>query len=122
MSENQKVTINRGLVGWLALASLLGAGASFLFEADDVNVWQGIFTRVGIVLTALWMALPKDGTLGNWANVSLTTLIGIVAAIFVVARNPRQSVPMLLAVAAIGRLLRPRDKPRPPREFSEREK
>ena len=119
VSENQKVTINRGLVGWLALASLLGAGASFVFEGEDVNVWQGIFTRVGIVLTALWMALPKDGTLGNWANVSVTTLIAIVAAIFVVARNPRQSVPVLLAVAAIGRFLRPRDKPRPPREFSE---
>ena len=117
MSENQTVTINRGLVGGLALASLVGAGVSFLWETDDVPFWQGVFTRVGIVLAALWLALPKDGTLGPWANVSLTTLIGIIVAIFVVARNPKQYVPIVLAVAVIARYLRPPDKPRPPREF-----
>ncbi len=119
VSENQTVTINRRLVGVLALASLIGAGAAFFYEEDEVNMWRGIFTRVGLVLTALWMALPKDGTLGKWANVSITTLIGIMVAIFMVARNPRQYVPLMLAVAAIGRFLRPRDKARPPREFRE---
>lgn len=119
MSENQTVTINRTLVGVLAIACLIGAGAAFLYEDDDVNMWRGIFTRLGLVLTALWMALPKDGTLGKWANVSLTTLIGIILAVFMVARNPRQYVPLMLAVAAIGRFLRPREKARPPREFRE---
>ncbi len=119
MSENQTVTINRAMVGVLAIACLIGAGAAFLYEDDDVNMWRGIFTRVGLVLTALWMALPKDGTLGKWANVSMTTLIGIMVAIFMIARNPRQYVPLMLAVAAIGRFLRPREKNRPTREFRE---
>ena len=117
VSENQTVTINRTLVGVLALTCLIGAVAAFFYEEDDVNMWRGIFTRVGLVLTALWMALPKDGALGKWANVSLTTLIGIMAAIFMVARNPRQYVPLLLVVAAIARFLRPREKARPTREF-----
>lgn len=118
VSENQTVTINRGLVGWLAVACLLGAGAAILLETDEVKLWQGVFTRVGIVLAALWMALPKDGTLGRWANVSITTLIGIIVAIFVVARNPKQYVPIVMAVAVIARFLRPREKPRPPRDFT----
>lgn len=117
MSEHQSVTINRTLVGVLAIVCLIGACAAFLYEEDDVNMWRGIFTRVGLVLGALWMALPKDGTLGKWANVSLTTLVGVMLAIFMVARNPRQYVPLVLAVAAIGRFLRPREKARPPREF-----
>jgi hypothetical protein len=120
VSENQTVTVNRTLVGVLAIACLIGAAAAFLYEDDDVNMWRGIFTRVGLVLTALWMALPKEGTLGKWANVSLTTLIGITLAIFMVARNPRQYVPLMLAVAAVGRFLRPREKARPAREFRER--
>lgn len=114
--SNQQVTINRPLVGWLALICIAGAVASFFLEAKDVNVWQGILTRVSIVLTALWMALPKDGTLGNWASVSVTTLIAIVASIFVVARDPKRFLPILLAVAAVARFLRPREKSRPPRE------
>ena len=118
MPENQTVTINRSLVGWLALASLVGAGVAFRLETDEVTLWQGVFSRVGLVLTALWMALPKDGTLGRWANVSLTTLIGIVIALLVVVRNPKQYVPLLLVAAVVARFLRPREKPRPPREFT----
>lgn len=118
MPAPERITVNRSLVGWLALGCVGGAAASFFLEADQVNIWQSILTRVGIVLTALWMALPKDGTLGNWANVSVSTLVGIVLAIFVVARNPRQSLPMLIVVAVIGYFLRPREKRRPPRDFS----
>ena len=52
VSENQTVTINRSLVGWLALASLLGAGAAFILETEEITLWQGVFSRVGLVLTA----------------------------------------------------------------------
>lgn len=115
MSDQPPVTINRSLVGWLALACWISAGVSLGFDAEGVPLWQAVSTRVGLVLTALWMALPKDGRLGNWANVSMTTLIAIVAAIFVAARNPWRTIPIILAVAAVARMLRPRDKPRPPR-------
>ncbi len=115
---DQKVTVNRRLVGCLALAFLAGAVVAFTSEGDSVNLWQGICTRVGVVLGALWLALPKDGTLGKWAEVSMTKLALIVLGLIVVVRAPQRYVPILLAVAAIGRYLRPRDKPRPPREFT----
>lgn len=116
---DQKVTINRRLIGWLALAFLVGAVFAFATEEKEAaTLWQGICTRVGVVLGALWLALPKDGTLGKWAKVSMTKLAVIVLALIVVVRAPQRYLPILLAVAAVGRYLRPPEKTRPPREFS----
>ncbi len=116
---DQKVTINRRLVGCLALAFLVGAVASFATEDKEAaTLWQGVCTRLGVVLGALWLALPKDGTLGKWAEVSMTKLLVIILALVVVVRAPQRYLPILLAVAAASRYLRPPDKPRPPREFT----
>lgn len=118
---DQKVTINRRLVGFLALAFLVGAVVAFVREDDSVNMWQSICTRVGVVLGALWLALPKDGTLGKWGEVSIIKLLLIVGAIVAVVRTPQRFLrylPLLLAFAAAARFLRPRGKPRPPRDFT----
>jgi hypothetical protein len=115
---NQKVTINRTLVGWLALAFLIGAVASFVTEdKETATLWQGICTRLGVLLAALWLALPKDGTLGRWAEISILKLLVIVLALIVVVRAPQRYLPILLAIAAAGRFLRPPEKTRPPRQF-----
>lgn len=120
----QKVSINRRIVGWLAVLFLIGAAASFLVESGDsensVNLWQSIFTRVGVLLGTLWLALPKDGTLGNWAEVSplkLAVILGIVIAVVRAPQHLLRYLPVLLALAAVNRFLRPREKLRPPREF-----
>ncbi len=116
---DQKVTINRSLVGWLALAFLTGFVISlFTGPKESADVWQGICSRVGVVLGALWLALPKDGTLGKWAEVSVLKLVVIVLVIVAVVRAPRKYLPILLAIAAAGRFLRPPDKLRPPRDFA----
>lgn len=119
---DQKVTINRTLVGSLALAFLVGfVIASAKDESDSTTLAQSICMRVGVVLGALWLALPKDGTLGRWAEVSIAKLLIIILALIAVVRTPQRFLrflPILLAVAAIGRYLKPRDKVRPPREFS----
>lgn len=116
---DQKVTINRSLVGWLALAFLVGFVISLV--TDQADVWQGICSRVGVVLGALWFALPKDGTLGKWAEVSILKLIVILLIMITAIRSPKKFVPylpVLLAIAAAARFLRPHDKVRPPREFT----
>ena len=116
---DQKVTINRSLVGWLSLAFLAGFVISLVTgPKDTADVWQGICSRVGVVLGALWLALPKDGTLGKWAEVSVLKLVMIVAIFIAVVRAPRKYLPLLLAIAAAARFLRPRDQVRPPRDFS----
>jgi hypothetical protein len=120
----QKVTVNRRLVGWLALLFLIGAVASFVVDNGDsensVNLWQSIFTRVGVLLGTLWLALPKDGTLGKWAEMSLLKLTVILVIVIAVVRAPQQLLrylPILLALAAANRFLRPREQTRPPRAF-----
>ena len=116
---DQRVTINRSLVGWLALAFLTGFVISLVTGSkDSADVWQGICSRVGVVLGTLWLALPKDGTLGKWAEVSVLKLVVIVLLIVAVVRAPRKYLPILLAIAAAGRFLRPPDKVRPPRDFA----
>jgi hypothetical protein len=120
---DQKVTINRRLVGCLALVFLVGAGIMFATEdssqGGSADLWQNILFRVGMVLATFWMALPKDGSLGKWAEeVSMTKLLVIVVAIVMFVRAPRQYLPILLAIAAAARFLRPPEKPRPPRAFS----
>ena len=115
---DQKVTINRSLVGWLALAFLTGFVITFFTESkDSVDLWQGICSRVGVTLGALWLALPKDGSLGKWAEVSLLKLAVIVVMFIAVVRAPRKYLPILLAIGAVARFLRPPDKVRPPRDF-----
>lgn len=115
---DQKVTINRSLVGWLALAFLTGFAFSLVTgPKDSADPWQGIFSRVGVVLGTLWLALPKDGTLGKWAEVSVLKLVVIVAMFVAVVRAPRKYLPILLAIGAAARFLRPPDKLRPPRQF-----
>lgn len=116
---DQKVTINRSLVGWLSLAFLAGFVMTlFTGTNDKADVWQGICSRVGVVLGALWLALPKDGTLGKWAEVSILKLVVIVALFIAVVRAPRKYLPILLAIGAAARFLRPPDKVRPPRDFA----
>ena len=116
---DQKVTINRSLVGWLSLAFLTGFVVTLVTgPKDSADVWQGICSRVGVVLGALWLALPKDGTLGKWAEVSLLKLAVIVAMFVAVVRAPRKYLPILLAIGAAARFLRPPDKVRPPRDFA----
>lgn len=115
-SVDQKVTINRSLVGWLSLAFLTGFVISFF--TDKADVWQGICSRVGVMLGALWLALPKDGSLGKWAEVSLLKLAVIIAIFIGFVRAPRKWLPILLAIGAAARFLRPPDKLRPPRDFA----
>lgn len=115
---DQKVTINRSLVGWLALAFLTGFVVTFFTgPKDSADLWQGICSRVGVMLGALWLALPKDGSLGKWAEVSLLKLAVIIAMFIAFVRAPRKWLPILLAIGAAARFLRPPEKVRPPRDF-----
>ena len=111
----EKVPINRPLVGILALVCL-GAGATifFIYRGDESSqMWQAGFTRVGLVMVALWLALPSRKRNAAWANVSWTTFIGLILALFAVARFKWAVIPAVLVIAVVGSVLRPREKRRP---------
>jgi hypothetical protein len=113
----QRTQISRPMVGFCALACLVGAGLTFfLSESQNSSGLAAAFLRVGLVMAAFWLALPTKSREAAWAGMSGTTFIGIFLAIFVVARYPRAIfavLPILITVAVIGAFLRPRQKDRP---------
>jgi len=115
--NHEPISISRPLVGWITAACLTTAVVIFLQGSSTSNaqLWQAAFTRVGLVMGALWLALPSRNRASAFANVSMRTFLGIILAIFAFARYPRTVLPLLVLIGALGILLRPRDKKRPSR-------
>lgn len=115
MSDN-KVAVSRPMVGVLALACLVIAALIWTMAPDsqETQLWLAGFIRVGLVMSALWIALPTRDREAAWANVSRSTLIGMVLAMLALLRLPfRIVLPLFITVAVIGYTLRPRAKKRP---------
>lgn len=117
--SHEKVTINRTLVGILTLACFLAALAIYLTHPHDEswNLWLAGFIRVGLLMSAFWLALPTQNRDAAWADVSWTTFAGVLLVLIVLIRMPLRIVlPLLVILAVIGVFLRPRRKrhPKPP--------
>lgn len=119
-TTNDKVTINRTLVGVLALICLLSAVAIWLTRQDAANadtnatMWQAAFTRVGLVMAAFWIALPSKGREAAWANISKQSLVVILLGLVALTRLKLQIVlPAVAVLLVLGSILRPRPKNRP---------
>jgi hypothetical protein len=97
------------------MVCLISAAALFFLAASEesAKMWQAAFTRVGLLMLAFWLALPPRGQSAEWAKVSWPALATALLAIFVVARFRWTVVPVLIFMAIIGVVLRPREKRRP---------
>jgi hypothetical protein len=96
--------MQRHLVGVLALI-LLAAGLLVLYGAGDEASRQNLGAgclRMGAVLAVLWLALPDVAR-----PASRWVVLGLVIAVFFLARNPKAIVLVLVFLAALA-LLRPR--------------
>ncbi len=102
-----RVQVNRALVGAIAL-SCLAAGAALLWWDSWENVWCGAFIRVGLVMSAIWLAMPTSKRDAAWANVSPYTLVGLLIGALLVARYPRRALPFMAVVLVLAYFLRPR--------------
>ena len=115
MTEN-RVQINRTLVGILALICLITAAVIFFVRGHEESwqMWQAAFTRVGLVMSAIWIALPTRDRPAAWANVSGSTFIGILLVVLAAAL-PRFRIllPILIVAGIVTVLFRPREKKRP---------
>ncbi|RMG37355.1 MAG: hypothetical protein D6725_08985 [Planctomycetota bacterium] len=113
--SDQNVTVNRTLVGVLALACLGGA-AALAFSGhggQSVRLWQAGLIRVGLVLAALWIALPTKDRPAAWANISKRTLVVALIGLLALLRLPLRIVlPIVFGAALCGWLLRPRPRRR----------
>lgn len=131
--NDTRITVSRPLVGICALVCLVGAVGVWVFEPPptrDANSaadagesasttqWpliQAAFTRVGLVVGALWIALPTGRR-----NVEVSPkafVIGLGAIVGVVVR-PRFFLPLLIVLAVLAKILRPKDKNRQQAELA----
>ena len=103
--------VNRTLVGILALVCCV-AGAVMALAVPDQDAMAAAFVRVGLLLGAFWLALPTKSRPAAWANVSPWLVVAVVVGLLLV-RQMRVFIPLLLVVAVLALILRPRPKKRP---------
>lgn len=117
--STQNLPVNRTAVGLIALGCLtLGAGlyfvVSWLPDSSSVVFLQGALIRVGLLMGAVWLALPGRHQAAAWANISPRTVVGLLLAVIVTARiQLRILIPVAVVIGVILVLLRPRSKRRP---------
>ena len=113
--NSQNVTLNRNLVGTIAIVLLAGAGLIWML-GDSQNIWTGACLKVGLVMAALWLALPSISRRKDLGHVSVPMVIGIVGlAVFLTGKRVdfRIVLPMLVGMSIAVMFLRPRSKKRP---------
>jgi hypothetical protein len=102
----------RSVVGGIALVCLVAAAALWIFaDNPEQNPLLAAVTRVGIVMGALWLALPRHGESVAWGK----SAILLIPAIILVAVNGRKLLyllPVAIVVALALAFLRPRSKRR----------
>jgi hypothetical protein len=115
-----KTTVSRPLVGFLTIA---------LFSiALVLSIWPNTFSgpmgaavggacaRVGVVLAALWLALPTRNRPAAWAKVRIGYAAPLVLAGLALLRIPfRILIPLAGFILLVGLVLRPRPLRRPER-------
>jgi len=109
------VTINRTLVGVIAVVLLAGAGL-FWASLGSQHALTGACLKVGSVMAALWLALPTISRHGNWGQVSWGSVIafmGLALALTGKRVSFQIAFPILLGVAITMLVLRPKSKTRP---------
>lgn len=107
MTDN-RAPVNRPLVGILALVCC-GVGAALWFGWPDQDAFAAGFLRAGLVLGAVWLALPTRSRPAAWANLSPTALVAVFLAL-VLVRQFRVLIPLLIVVCVAAIVLRPRPK------------
>lgn len=109
-------SMNRNLVGVIALTLMIGAGVVWLLKPDQYLMWLSALLRVGIVMSLLWLALPEFQRFPNWM---LKVGLGIVLVIASV-RSPR-ALALAIGVLLLFAFLKPRLDASPPSASSSRE-
>jgi membrane associated rhomboid family serine protease len=101
----------RLMVGLFALACLAASALIWVFnDQPKESPVLGATTRVGLVMGALWLAMPRRGESVAWRR-ALPVLAALVLALAFLKRAFVYVVPMAAVLAVVAVLVRPR----PPR-------
>ncbi|MCA9062839.1 MAG: hypothetical protein KDA96_07265 [Planctomycetaceae bacterium] len=110
MTDGIPEQTRRRIVGLLAIAAVVAGTMGIWFKGLE-SAWAASCLRVGILLGALWLALPGRRRQAAWAFLTWWKLLGIVVATLLISRL-KYLLPVLIAGFAIGWFLRPRRKTR----------
>ncbi|MGE3315911.1 MAG: hypothetical protein AB7O26_12430 [Planctomycetaceae bacterium] len=110
--------ISRPTVGVIAIALLGGGVVLSLLPTSAAEpqweLWRGACVRVGLVMAALWLALPSIQNDNPFVRTMGITVVAIILLGVFLKRVPlRFIIPGALAVMALSVILRPRPKRRP---------
>jgi len=109
-----RIPVNRNLVGLCAVLCLATAGGIWLSDPDagpTENRWAAILAacvRVGLVMAALWFAMPSRKEFYVSPKVFLISFVALVGIVL----RPRVAIPLLIVLAVLAFFLRPRNKSR----------
>ena len=117
--KSEPVTVNRTLVGVIGLGLLAIAGLLWALGLEgSQDMWRGACLKVGLVMGALWLALPSITRNQELGRVSVGVLAGGLAVAILVARTKISLnilVPAVLGFAFLLRVLGPSRPTRPSR-------
>jgi hypothetical protein len=105
--------INKPLVGIIGLVCLIASAVCWAYFPEQTSA-QSAFLRIGIVMSALFLALPKAGEHVRWERLA-PIIVGSVVLIALTKRMILVILPLLLVIGIALTIFRPKPKPRPPR-------
>ena len=97
----RKLFQQRNLIGIAAIVCVLAAVYLLLFQSGQYSSVSGILIKVGLMLSAIWLAFPKiQGRQGRDSFLILIVLCGL---LFLLAARPRIFViACAVAIAALA--------------------
>lgn len=121
------VPVNRFLVGVIACVCFLTGLGIYLFvpageEMQGSRMWSAAFLRVGVLMSAFWLALPSKNRDAAWTNLSLGQSAGVLLAIVGIVLRPKIAIPLLIVLGVVGYFLRPRARQYAPRPWETEQK
>jgi len=105
-----KQGVNKILVGAIALGCLAIAAGLWAIDSDQAGLLAA-FWRIGLVMTALWLALPKKGEAFAWER-AIPVVVGVIAILGFAKRAPLIIIPIAIVVAIAAVFIRPKPKRR----------
>jgi hypothetical protein len=105
--SSAKVPVNRMLVGVLAVGCVVAGFGIALLDTWENAVFAGLL-RTGVLLGAVWLALPTKSRQAAWANISPWTLLGFLIVAVIAIRRPQIFFPMVAVFVVATLLIRPR--------------
>lgn len=113
------IPVNRTAVGLIALGCLTAAVGLFgvvawMPDNSSLVFLQGGLARIGLLMGAIWLALPSRNQEAAWANLSPRTVIGFLLAMILTMRiQLRFLIPAAVVIGIVLLILRPKPKKRP---------